>query len=418
MSASISSQTEGTTVQTYKIVNLKANNFLRLKAIDITPGSDPVIQITGANGAGKSSVLKAIYSAFANREISKEIKAPIRTGEESGSVSVDLGDMIVTRSFTPGESYLKIENKDGLIYKSPQAVLDKIKTSLTFDPLAFTRLSPGDQRATLIRLLGIDIDALDQDRSSRYATRTEINRKLKEAEGQLGAFQMIPANTPDTPLSPVDLIQRIRAAEENNAARVLLQHRVDTLKETIAGLESELKAAEALCLEEEINLAGMEHIDTAPMESQLQEVEEINRNVERKRQQALIMSDIQALSNRSDELTKEIEGIDEQKKTMLTAAVFPVSGLSFDASGVSYNGVPLAQVSSAEKIRISCAIGMAMKPGLRVMLIEDGSLLDTGSRQVIADMAAEHGMQVWIEMVDESGSCGIIIEDGEVKTSG
>lgn len=404
--------------QSYKIINLKANNFLRLKAIDITPGNDPLIRISGPNGAGKSSVLKAIYSAFANREISKEIKTPIRTGEESGSVSVDLGDLIVTRVFTPNETYLKVENKEGLIYKSPQAVLDKIKTSLTFDPLAFTRLSPADQRAALIKLLGIDIDALDRERESRYTTRTDINRQLKEAEGKLSAYQMIPAETPDTPVSSVELIQEIRSAEENNKTIDQRKAEIETLKMAITRLENDLAVAKSNLETGENELAEMEVINTAALEDKLASVEQVNRDIERKRQANIIMADIRTLSKKSENLTDEIEQIDTRKKNMLTAAAFPVENLSFDSSGVSYRGVPLAQASSAEKIRISCAIGMAMKPGLRVMLIEDGSLLDSTSRDIIKQMAEVYGMQIWIEMVDESGSCGIIIEDGEVKNSG
>jgi len=130
----------------YKIINLKAKNFLKLKAVDITPGESPIIQISGKNGAGKSSVLKAIWSVFANREISKEIISPIRNGESSGSVCVDLGDLRITRSWSETDSYLKIEDKNGAVYKSPQAMLDKLKTSLSFDPQIQDCIPPANIR--------------------------------------------------------------------------------------------------------------------------------------------------------------------------------------------------------------------------------------------------------------------------------
>ena len=43
-----------------KIVRLTAENFKRLIAVEITPQGN-VIQITGKNGAGKSSLMGAMF---------------------------------------------------------------------------------------------------------------------------------------------------------------------------------------------------------------------------------------------------------------------------------------------------------------------------------------------------------------------
>lgn len=48
------------------------------------------------------------------------------------------------------------------------------------------------------------------------------------------------------------------------------------------------------------------------------------------------------------------------------------------------------------------------------MRVSDGSLLDSESRKILADLAAEQGFQVWMELVDESGQVGIVIEDGKL----
>jgi hypothetical protein len=52
--------------------------------------------------------------------------------------------------------------------------------------------------------------------------------------------------------------------------------------------------------------------------------------------------------------------------------------------------VPFAQASSAEQLRVSVGMGLAINPIFRVILIKDGSLLDEDSRAMIAEMAAEH----------------------------
>ena len=47
-----------------KILQLEAENVKRLKVVSIKPDGS-LVQITGANGEGKSSVLDAIYYALA-----------------------------------------------------------------------------------------------------------------------------------------------------------------------------------------------------------------------------------------------------------------------------------------------------------------------------------------------------------------
>lgn len=398
----------------YKIINLKAQNFLRLKAVDITPGSDRIIEISGKNGAGKSSVLKAIWSVFANREISKGIPSPIRSGEESGSVSVDLGDMTITRSWTGTDTYLRIENKAGAVYKSPQALLDKLKTSLSFDPLAFIRMDKKEQRATLLQVLGVDLDSLEKEREGYFNARTEANREVKNLTAQLAPLQGLPVDLPKEEISATDLINQIRAAEENNR-KIALADRL------IAAKEQEIKDLETRLITEKKNLESaylareeMQEIDVSVMEQQLRNVEEINKQVQKRRTFEDIVSRLHAASQKSDYLTEKIEEIDQAKKEALKSAAFPIPDISISPDGISYHDIPLSQCSSAEQIRVSVAMGAALNPGLRVLLIQDGSLLDSTSRGIIEEIAEEQDLQVWIEVVDENRGSGVIIEDGEI----
>jgi hypothetical protein len=57
---------------------------------------------------------------------------------------------------------------------------------------------------------------------------------------------------------------------------------------------------------------------------------------------------------------------------------------------------------------------MAAKPALRVLRIQEGSLLDEHSLAMIASMADAEGYQIWIESVDTSGKVGIYLEDGSI----
>jgi len=81
---------------------------------------------------------------------------------------------------------------------------------------------------------------------------------------------------------------------------------------------------------------------------------------------------------------------------------------------VTYGGIPFDQASSSEQLRVSMSIAMAANPKLRVIRIQDGSLLDDNSMAAIAETAKANDYQIWIERVDDSGKVGIVIEDGRV----
>ncbi|MHC9706574.1 hypothetical protein ACQXY9_11175, partial [Corynebacterium diphtheriae] len=56
-----------------------------------------------------------------------------------------------------------------------------------------------------------------------------------------------------------------------------------------------------------------------------------------------------------------------------------------------------------------------------VLHLVDKVLLNTTATQnleyikILSDIATETGFQVWVELVDETGEHGIVIEDGQVR---
>ena len=127
-----------------KIVNLKAENFKKIKAVDITPEDNTVI-ISGKNGQGKTSLLDSIFTALTGK--SRDLKKPIREGEDKATIEVDMGDYKVIRTFTEKNNNLKVVNKDGSVWPKPQTMLDDIIGRLSFDPLDFTRKKEKEQRS-------------------------------------------------------------------------------------------------------------------------------------------------------------------------------------------------------------------------------------------------------------------------------
>jgi uncharacterized coiled-coil protein SlyX len=409
-----------------KIVSLEAENYKRLRAVEITPDGNLVV-IGGRNAQGKSSVLDAIWAALGGREGNKASK-PIRDGESRAKVRLDLGDMIVTRVWTGESSTVKVESADGAVFKSPQALLDGLIGRLSFDPLAFTRLSPKEQRESLLGIVDIpvDLDAIDQKRAELFTERTDIGR-----DGKAIGDVIVDKDLPETETSASDILAKIRAANDHNAninkgmeriaawenAIATNRARIERLKEELAAAEDALADSVTDRNEAQAEVAAlMPRVDVTELEEQLSSVEDTNaairaNNVARGKVAAKAKLRVQY-----DKLTEKIADLDKNKADALAAAEFPVPGLGFSESGVTYQDVPFDQASSAEQIRVSIAMAISGNPKLRVMRILDGSLLDDDNLKLIAEAATEHDMQVWVERVGTGDEIGVIIEDGQVAS--
>ena len=106
-----------------KIVQLNVENVKRIEAVEITPDGELVV-IGGKHGNGKSSVLDSIMYALGGEKALPPV--PLRNGTSKGHITINLGDLVVTRKFTrkkDGEigTSLEIKRANGDKVSSPQA---------------------------------------------------------------------------------------------------------------------------------------------------------------------------------------------------------------------------------------------------------------------------------------------------------
>lgn len=403
-----------------KIVRFTAENVKRLKAVEITP--DGTVQVvTGRNAQGKTSVLDAIWLALGGGAASRETPRPVRDGEDKAAVTLDLGDLVVTRTWAGDKTTLTVKSADGAKYTSPQGVLDALVGRLSFDPLEFTRLSPREQLAALLDLVDLDVDlvALAAERQKAYDARTEIGREGKALEGQAQGLGPI-EDAPEQEVSAADVAARHRRAVEHAAALGRAERDAGEAAERVEALRAELGRAQAAALtaaEALATLAAQESPgDPDSILAELTSIEETNRAVRRNAERKAVGHRLEAARAEYRAGTAAIEKIDQTKAAALAKARFPVPGLGFDDDGVTYNGVPFSQASAAEQIRVSLAMAMSLNPKLRVIRILDGSLLDADNLRLIAEMATSHDFQVWIERVADTSGVGVVIEDGQVAS--
>ena len=421
------------------IIKLTAENVKRLQCVEITPQGN-VIVVGGKNGAGKSSCLDAIEYALGG---DPSAKMPVRRGEEKARIVLDLGDLIVKRTFTAaGGTSLVVTNSDGVKQMSPQGILDKLVGKLTFDPLNFARQKPQQQAETMRALVGLDFAAHDLDREKLFNDRTNVNRHVKTLEAQLGG--MAKYDVPAEEVSGADILTEQRKASETNAAnkeqrdilRALLNEQedgtiaIEEQKKEITRIKMELDEAEEHLKRMKMAIQNRSEkiVTMSPAVSalvdvpldmfgdRLNAVEETNRKVRSNVQRADLVKALKEHSDNAEKMTAKLEKLDSDKRAATTKAKYPVEGLLFDASGgITLNGIPFEQCSAAEQLKVSIAVGFALNPKLRVLLVRDGSLLDEDSMNVLIAMAKEADAQVWIERVETDAHTSVVIEDGHVQ---
>ena len=448
-----------------RVIQLEIENVKRIKAVSITPG-EHLVEIAGNNEQGKSSVIDSIAFALGGQKLCP-VK-PIRDGELRASAAVTLnseeyGDIKVERTWTAKGSSLTVTNAAGAKVARPQEILDKLVGSLTFDPLAWKRMEPAKQRAVLVDLLGLGdkLTTIDVGRTAAVKLRTDARAHVKRLD--LEASQIVVAEgTPDDDVSVGNLMTQLDDARsvnaENSEKRGKLQsfqgNEVSAAKQVdlaagdikdhedrISELRNQIKLAESAKLvaserwtaatesaKEAVKetraysktLESLEDVDDQPIRESIANAETVNAAVRDRKLAKQTRKRAVQYQEQADKADGIVKNLDDDKIKMLADAKFPVDGMAFSADGVTVNGIPLEDgCSAAQQLRVSLAMGMAMNPDLRVLLVRDGSLLDDANLQVVREMVTKEGYQLWIERVGEgSGESAIVIEDGMVRGDG
>ena len=432
-----------------KIVKLSASNVKRIHAVEITP--DPggsMVVIGGDNAQGKSSVLDSIMYALGGA--GTHPTKPVRTGSKKARVVLDLGDLVVTRTFTAyGGSTLEVKDAKGEKLKSPQAILDALCAKVAFDPLEYSRMKPAEQAEVLRGLVNLDTSAVDAEHKRACERRTDLGRQYKQVAGHLAEMPPVDG-APLAEVSVAELAAELQRANklkgDNDATRRLVgtaehklisakndlslaEHEADTIRVELDKLNEELSSTmmriavhEATVVESNKALdaarttaAALVDTDTSAIMAAMAGADEANRIYRSEKARKETIASMVRIEADGRKAKEQIEECEEKLRAIIAAASFPVPGLSFsETGGVLLGGLPLEQASSAEQLRVSVAIGLASNPKLKVLLVRDGSLLDDSSLAMIAQLAAESGGQLWVERVGHGAECSVVIEDGSV----
>lgn len=408
-----------------KILELKASNVKRLKAVQIIPkGDDPLVVVGGANGQGKSSLMDSILYALAG---GRNIPAlPVRKGEEEAVIEVDLGDYKVTRKIkADGKTTLTLRKGKGAKVMSPQKVLDELVGSISFDPEEFGRMQPREQRDLLVQLAQVDTEEIDEDIDGTQFMLGEAKTRLKVLEGQTMPeveadpnWDLVDIGDVQSKLAVIGEVEDelktvesdIRMADEDISRATAEIERLQSVIKVAEGRKEKLVLRETGLRDQLNGQAGAQEL-----RNRLATAAQQNEQILAARRAAEHEEQIDAAKAEVAELSTQITDKKATRVAMIEQAEMPIDGLSFDDKQVLFDGIPFDQLAASEQLRISMAMAMAMNPELRVIRIMNGALLDDESLEIVRQVAGDNDYQVWVEVVGDKGDAQVVIEDGGVR---
>lgn len=396
-----------------KIERALIQNFKGVKIVDISLAKNMIL-ITGQNGSGKSSFLDGIMTALSGKD--KSIIQPVHDGADRALMKINLDGYTVTRVITEKTNRLEITSDNGDVKKSPQEWLNEHIGNLKFDPIEFSKMDDKKQRQVLIDLAGLNLEEEDEKIKAIYNERQLVGRDLEKVAVQdenTVARSMVLSLQEEVNIT--ELSKKITELSEKHNKYVSAQSQIGVIDSEIDRL---LKRIDELKVER-IPLIEVKDIeeDLESLKNSLANAEQENAKIRNAKTIMAADGQYKEINNRYNELTAKLEEQRNIKLQLLSAAKFPIDGLTIDDDGVFYNNIPFSQLSSSQKIVIGTMIAIELIPenGVKLIIIREGSLLDNKALDYLEKVSKEKDVQFLIEYVTDDEKKGIYIEEGEIK---
>lgn len=463
------------------ILRLTSSAYKRLSASGVTIELDGTLtEISGANGAGKSSFLDSFAALFGGKKFMDP--QPIKDGENTAVIEADLGHMgkpeyhlrrTITRVIKSGKqdafrTALTVTTPDGAVISNGHELLVEWlgDTDLAFDPLACTRFNDAAQVSKIQCMVPLseadgtpfNLDLWEQERKELELVRRDAGRDLKRAEGALSPE--ITPRFPDAPKAMVDTADLARQLEEVNELRrqhdqrgadlitdetqlTGMQDQRAQYIQQISGLQEQIKQDEQrvsdlrqTVTEHDLQMgdlsgtitrnAKLHHDSVLPSADalllQMSNAQQVNVEVSANNRYKLVETQVQDAQAHHDLQDEKYKAHEQHRRQVISRAEYP-DGVSIelnhlDKPCVAFNGRSLNQASQSEQMRVWMSIAMRGDQRIKILLVHEASLMDPQSMAEFRHMLEEYDCKAVCEVVDTTGNRGWMIEDGALAEPG
>lgn len=417
----------------HRPVRLTAENIYGIKAVDLTFDTlRKLFVLTGRNGAGKTSVMKAFWLAILGPQ--RQGDSVLRQGATAGSVSVELDSGWIIRrvvELVDGKNKVRgveITTSEGAKFGSPAAKLKAmIGDSLGVDPEKFARCKDDEARNILLNVAGMHdaIKVIDDEVGTLEEARKRVSYARDAAKAKLEAAGGLEGSPNDQPIDLSAARADYEAAMTAQGKTLALNNERERLARDVADLHAKIAQLQAKVAEMEERLRQTDEaiafaVDpSAAIEAaraNLEHAEEWNARVARNASRLAAIDDYDKQCTLWDEFTENIKMTRQKKAALLEGAEFPHPLLGLSGEGEPlWDGRPIGWASYGERLEAGCALATSGRATIGLLSIEAGGELDNERLERIVDYANERGFLVVIQRVaDEWDGQSIFIEDGSI----
>lgn len=408
-----------------KINKLEIENVKRVKAVKIEPTANGLTIVGGKNNQGKTSVLDAIAWGLGGNKY-----RPSQATREGSVIPPHLhivlsNGLVVERKGK--NSDLKIIDPNG--QKGGQQLLDSFVEELAINLPKFMNSTNKEKANILLQIIGVgnQLYELEKQENELYNQRRTIGQ-IADQKTKYAKEQPYFPDVPKEPISMSDLIQQQQAIlarnGENQRKReqlVFIEQKHIQQQQEVERLKQQLSIAENALLQtsQDLEIAKKSALDlldesTAELETNIQQIEDINRKVRANLDKDKAESDAHEYHNQYNQLTVKIEEVRKQKSALLQSANLPLEGLSVQDGELVYNGQKWDNMSGADQLKVSTAIVRKLKPDCGFILLDKLEQMDLDSLHEFGKWLEQEGLQAIATRVSTGEECSIIIEDGYV----
>lgn len=423
-----------------KVAHVRISNILGIEELEFAPGG--FTEVTGGNGAGKTSTIEALRAALKGGHDG----TLLRHGAEKGEIVLVLDDGTqIKKAITADKTDVKVLRDEKLLSRPAEAI-KALHDVLSVNPVEFLRAPEKSRVDALLQVMPIraDHDRVEQivqrtldERTARldginmieavkkdvFDDRTGINRAARDKEGTVNQLRAtLPDVVADAPVTDAGLLAKLdeidgerdaevkRIGDKLAGLKAASEERVAGMRASIAEIERHIQAEQTAFAEIKSKAASAEadaratHAEKrAGVEAQVKQIEEAQKaaaRFEQTRETIARMGDeLERLKADSLARTAALEALDAYKAELL--ASLPIPGLEVIEGKLYRHGIPFDRLNTSQQVEIAVEIAKLRAGELGLICVDGLELLDAEHYDAFRLHAEASGLQMIVSRVGE-----------------
>lgn len=328
------------------------------------------------------------------------------------------GEAVNAREGESAAEYLERVSGDGvgIFYGRRRDLtrdLDQKRAALAEQRAALDRLggSVNGQKVVSVADLARELDELTKSAAERERLLFEAsNAKSERCRGEKTLAELeTQLVAKDQEIEIVEnRLAELRAKRKEHAARI----------EKGKGIVSELIEDESAAFTA-VESVPDQSAKIADIRKKIQTAEADNATIQKRlaATEALdkLKGDVKAAESSHKMADDVLASLRDLRKNILQGVDLGVPGLEVGAGELLLDGVSFKQASTAQRIRVACAVAMRQGPQLKLLRVDEGERLDRVSREALFAAAEANGWRIVMTSVADTEGLMVEIVEGAAK---